>query len=194
MITKETELIHAIIVYCQRCREEGDYTALSQMRFGPLETNAIAKLSSADKLHMSSMRSHFMDIKLNTKTFWRTIDYIQREQERDAFISDLIAADAPLPMIHSLTGMGGKQYTFKRRELGLGKAPSGRPKLPGKRESDAVWKKLKTVVEKSSEFGPKEFAALYESLDKKISLRTIWHLFYQWEESGKLKVHRSNRV
>ena len=186
-ITKETDLIHAVLVYCQRCREEGDYTALNEMGFGPRETNALANLSSIDKIQISSLRSHFMNIQLNQKIFWRTVDFIQREKEREAFVNELIENDAPLPMIYSLTGMGGRQYIFKRRELGLGSAQSGRPKIPSQNESDLVWDALKKVIETSSEFGPREFIRLFESLERKISLRAIWYLFYHWEEAGKIK-------
>ncbi len=190
-ITKETELIHAVIVYIQRCRDEGDYSALSEMGFGPRETNALTSLSSTDKLRLASIRSHFLNIELQPKLYWRMIDYIFREKERDAIIKKLIANDAPMPMMHSLTGMSSKQYSFMRRESGLETAKSGRPHSPSSETCDQVWKELKRIVSNSKDFGPREFLTLYETLNTEISLRVIWYLFHRWEEDGKLKVHRS---
>jgi len=191
-ITKETELIHAVIVYCQRCRDEGDYSALNEMGFGPLETKALTNLTSTDKLRLASVRSHFLNIELQRKLYWRMIDYISREKERDAIVKKLIANDAPMPMMHSLTGMGSRQYSFLRRESGLQTAKSGRPHIPSQEICDQVWAELKRVVSNSKDFGPKEFLVLYESLNAKISLRVIWYLFHRWEEDGKLKVHRTD--
>ena len=38
-LNKESELINAIIVYFHRCQEEGDYSALQEMGFGPSESS-----------------------------------------------------------------------------------------------------------------------------------------------------------
>ena len=190
-ITKETELVHAIIVYCQRCREEGDYSALNEMGIGPREAHALTDLSATDQLRLASIRAHFLTIKLNHKLYWRMIDYIARERQRDIFIKKLIANDAPLPMMHSLTGMGSKQYSLIRREAGLESARAGRPQIPAQEVTERVWKALKEIIAGSKDFGPREFLKLFDALNEEVPLRVIWYLFYRWEESGKLKVHRT---
>ncbi len=189
-IKKETELMHSIILYCLRCHEEGDLHALGEMGFGPPEMRALMSLSAADQVRLASTKSHFMDIRLNREVYWRMIDYVDQENNRESTINKLITYDAPLPLMHALTGMGSKQYSLKRRQFGMLKSPVGRPPVPSDDTSKSVWDKLKSIAENSDSFGPKQFLELYEGLDKKVPLRVIWLLFHRWEREGALKVKR----
>ena len=40
---KEAELMNAIIVYCHRCHDEGDFSALTEMGFGPREMKLLIR-------------------------------------------------------------------------------------------------------------------------------------------------------
>ena len=190
-IKKEAELMNAIIVYCHRCHDEGDFSALTEMGFGPREMKALNSLSSADRLRLASTRTHFLNITINQEVYWRMIDYIYRENDKEALIDELVSHDAPLPMMYALTGMGSKQYSLKRRQYGLGNSPAGRPRIPTDEVADLVWTELKNIVSESTTFGPKEFLVLFNSMDKEVPLRVIWNLFYRWEKDGNLRIHRS---
>ncbi len=189
-IKKETELMHSIIIYCLRCQEEGDFHALKEMGFGPREMRALNSLSSGDQIRLASTKSHFMKIVLNQEVYWRMIDYVDQENHKEAVINQLIAFDAPLPLMHALTGMGSKQYAIKRRQAGLLGSPVGRPPIPSESTTQIVWQQLTDIAESSDSFGPKQFLDLYESLEKQIPLRVIWNLFHRWEDEGALKVNR----
>ena len=189
-IKKETELMHAIIIYCLRCQDEGDMHALHEMGFGPREIQVLSTLSSSDQIRLASTRAHFMNIVLNQEIYWRMIDFINRENERDAIVNQLIQNHAPLPLMHSLTGMSNKQYTLKRRQFGMLASQAGRPPSPSEETTNLVWEKLKSITSQSDSFGPKQFMQLYEDLEKKVSLRVIWNLFSHWESDGALKVSR----
>ncbi|MDE0310055.1 MAG: DUF2857 domain-containing protein [Acidiferrobacterales bacterium] len=189
-IRKETELMHSIIIYCLRCQEEGDFHALKEMGFGPREMRALNALSSGDQIRLASTKSHFMKIVLNQDVYWRMIDYVDQENLKEAVINQLIAFDAPLPLMNALTGIGSKQYALKRRQAGLLGSPVGRPPIPSDSTTQLVWQQLTAITEKSDSFGPKQFLDLYESMDRKVSLRVIWNLFHRWEDEGALKVNR----
>ena len=102
----------------------------------------------------------------------------------------LIANDAPLPMMFALAGMGSKQYMSLRKKYGLGKIVL-EPKVPTAEVEDAVWHELKFMTTLGlTTFGAEQFDNLYNALDKKVSLRVIWNLFYKWERTGNIKVNR----
>ena len=193
-IRKETELMHSIIIYCLRCQEEGDIHALKEMGFGPREMCALNALSAGDQIRLASTKSHFMKIVLNQEVYWRMIDYVDQENHKEAVINQLILSDAPLPLMHALTGMGNKQYSLRRRQAGLLGSPVGRPPIPSDSTTQLVWQQLTTIAEKSDSFGPKQFLELYESLEKKVPLRVIWNLFHRWENEGALKVNRGPKT
>ena len=186
-IKKETELIHAIIVYCQRCQDEGDFPALIEMGFGPREVRALSSLSPKDALRLASTRSHFLTITVNQEIYWRMIDYLNREKTKEELIDELISNCAPLPLMHALIGMSSKQFTLKRRQFGLGSSLPGRPTIPTEDVAEKVWNDLKPILERSKAMGPAEFLELYGALQKEVPLRMIWHLFHQWDRDGTLK-------
>ena len=187
-INKESELIHSILTYCQRCQDEGDFPALTEMGFGLNEVDALLALSPTDKLRLASTQSHFLKIELDQEIFWRMIHYIQAENKKESLADELIRNNAPLPLMYALTGMGSKTFSLKRRKFGLEKMSPGRPAVPSEETTEAVWKELKRIVEKSQYFGAKEFLEIYYRLNRKVPLRVIWYLFQEWEANGSLKI------
>ena len=187
-INKESELVHSILQYCQRCQDEGDFPALREMGFEDQEVEALLGLSSTDKLRLAATQSHFLKIELDQKIFWRMIHYIEAENKKESLSDELIRNDAPLPLMYALTGMGSKTFSLKRRKFGLEKMSHGRPAVPSEETTEAVWKELKRIVEKSQYFGAKEFLEIYDRLEKKVPLRVIWYLFNEWESAGSLRI------
>ena len=187
-IRKETELVRAIIVYCQRCQEEGDIPALREMGFGPREVGALQALTTADALRLASTRSHFLNIKIDTEVYWRMIDYVNREQDKRRLIEDMIRKEAPLPMMHALTGMGSKEFVLQRHKCGMGNSSPGRPAIPTPEVVDRVWTALQDSLTTNKVLGPEEFMEIYKSLKSEVPLRVIWFLTRQWDRDGTLKV------
>ncbi len=191
-INKEAELMNSIIVFFQRCEEEGDYNALNEMGFGPSEVRALASLSIADALRLSSTQSHFLTIRLNRKIYWRMIDYVLREKAKEAVIDELISCDAPLKMIRALTGMGNKQFNLKRRQLDLPPLPAGRPPRPSLEVEKSVWNAVEETLQRVPNFGPQEFLDIFDSLKRQVSFRVIWSLVVEWENDDSLNQLRKN--
>ena len=103
----------------------------------------------------------------------------------------LIANDAPLPMMFALAGIGSKQYMSLRKKYGLGDAPTYKHRVPTAEVEDVVWHELEFMTTLGlTTFGAEQFDNLYNALDKKVSLRVIWNLFYKWEKTGNLKINR----
>lgn len=186
-IRKEAELIRAIIVYCQRCQDEGDFYALNEMGIGPKEITAMRSLTTADALRLASTKSHFLNIKLNKEIYWRMIDYISRERDKEVLIDELILHEAPLPLMYALTGMGSKEYALKRRKCGFGAGLPGRPPTPPKDVSDSLWEVLRSTMRKTSILGPQEYLDIYRKLEMKVPIRVIWHQISLWERDGAMK-------
>ncbi len=185
-INKENELIQAAITYFQRCHDEGDFSALQEMGFGPREVRAMASLTQAEKLRLASTKSHFLKIDLNQSVYWRMIDYILRESNLETLIDDLISNGAPLTMVYSLCGIGSRQYHLKRHQFGLPNLSAGRPCNPSEQDAISVWNELENVMRKSRHVGAKEFLDLFRALDQKVSLLDIWQLFKQWSQDGTI--------
>lgn len=186
-IKKETELIRAVIVYCQRCQDEGDLQALQEMGFGAKELRVLTRLSATDTLRLASARSHFCEIKVNRETYWRTIDFLKRDKDKEHLIDTLISYEAPPPLMNALTGMSNKEYSLRRRQFGFTNCAAGRPVRPSDDIAKDVWQVVKNVLSNSNILGPKEFLNIFDELDKKVSLRIIWCLVNQWDKNGQLR-------
>lgn len=184
--SKESELIQAMLVYFHRCQEEGDLAALEEMGLGASEIQALTALSSDDRLRLASTKSHFLSIRLDQKVYWRMIDYILRERDRDSVIDELMLCDAPFPLIRSFTGMGGKQYQLKRVQLGIESNPAGRPAQPSAKITKTVWQEVQKLLQNSNSLSLADFLTIFKTLNKEISLQVIWFLVQQWEEDGSL--------
>jgi len=185
-ISKETELMNSIIVFFHRCEEEGDYNALFEMGFGASEVRALSSLSTADALRLASTKSHFLKITLNRDIYWRMIDYILREREKETILEELIRCDAPFAMLRSLTGMNSKQFKLKRSQLGLPALQAGRPRRPSLEAEKSVWAKLNQLPAHITDLGAQQFLEIFYQLDRQIPLRTIWNLYQEWELDGAL--------
>ncbi len=185
-IQKEAELTRAIIVYCQRCQEEGDLPALKEMGFGQQEIAVLPTLTTADVLRLASTKSHFLSINVNTTVYWRMIDYIKRESEKDNLIDIMMINEAPLPMMHTLFGMNSKEFTMKRRTFGYGKASPGRPPTPSAEVSQKVWEAIQVTTTANEMPTSQEFIDIFNLLDGEVSLREIWHLVNKWNKDDKL--------
>lgn len=193
-LNKEAELLNAVIIYFHRCQEEGDYSALQEMGFGPSEVRALNSLSAADRLRLTSTRSHFLSIALNHKIYWRMIDYILREKGKELLIDELISCDAPLQLMRSLTGMGNKQFNLRRRQFGMTTQLPGRPPQPSVEVEKSVWLEVEKSFKRTASFGPEEFLDIFDGLKRKVSLRVIWGLINEWENDGTLKQLRTHKT
>ena len=110
-------------------------------------------------------------------------------------LEQLIARDAPLDLMHTLTGIGSKQWKRMRiaanihnpNRLGL-RRTFKIEKTPEKVQ-DAVWDYLKENVDKQH-FGARNLLEMSDALPD-VPIRTIWDLMRYWDKEGNIKLNRS---
>lgn len=109
--TKEAEINVALLQYIMKCRSAGDDEALAHLGLARQEAETVESLSWGDLEHLSSI--HFPVLRENAidrDLFQRLIHHVQRTRQSQALCDELIARDAPLPMMHRLYGMEASEY------------------------------------------------------------------------------------
>ena len=89
----------------------------------------------------------------------------------------------PLPMMQTLYGMNGKEYTGWRQVLGMPPA-AGRPPDADEEASHRVWHAWHALLgdRDPDELQPAEFLALHD--DTQVPLRSLWNLVQRWSVRG----------
>jgi len=188
--TKEAELITAVLMYAIRCLAEGDQAALRNMNFGPREIEALREMNLADLYRVDSLRAHCLDIVLNRNVYWPMIEHLRRQRESEELQQTLISADAPLEMMHTLFGLGSREYTRLRRMLTV--APSvGRPAEPDEDGAHRLWHAWagRKPSDDDGPLAPGAYLALHQETG--VSMRAIWTLTQRWSQYGDLRGHGS---
>jgi hypothetical protein len=186
--SKESDLVTAVLMYAIRCLAEGDYAALRSMNFGPKEIEALREMSLSDLYRVETLRAHCLQIVLNRQIYWPMMDHLRQRREAEESQRSLIAVDAPQDMMHTLFGMGPREYTRLRRMLSV--APSvGRPPEPEEDDSHTLWYAWKDQAsDDDAEFlSPEAYLGLHEETG--LSMRTIWNLTQRWDQYGSKKEH-----
>jgi hypothetical protein len=183
--TKESDLVTAVLMYALRCLAEGDQIALRHMNFGPRELEVLRQMTLTDLYRIESLRSHCLKIALNREVYWPMMDHLRRQREAEETEQALIAADAPLDMMQTLFGLGGKAYGRLRRALSLD--PSvGRPPEPDEDNTHRLWHAWNQRIdgEESEVLSAAEYLELHAETG--VSMRAIWNLTQRWSQYGDL--------
>lgn len=183
VITKESELVAAVLIYATRCQAEGDHPALRAMGFGPQEIEALQGLDLKDLHRAESMRAHCLHVDLNREVFLRIIARMKEHRASEKLQETLIRADAPREMMHSLFGLSAKEYTRLRRSMTLAPAV-GRPAEPDDEKAHALWNAWTAVVddEPVELLSGEDYLALKAETD--VELRAIWQMTRRWAQYG----------
>ncbi len=184
-VTKESDLITAVLMYAIRCLAEGDQSALRNMNFGPREIEALREMNLADLYRIESLRAHCLEIGLNRDVYWPMIEHLRRQRESEELQQVLIAADAPLEMMQTLFGLGSREYTRLRRMLTVD--PSvGRPAEPDEESTHTLWNAWVQLVDQKEDgpLPPNDYLAIQRETG--MSMRAIWNLTQRWNQYGDL--------
>jgi len=180
---KEADLVLAVLLYASRCCQEGDRHALRQMNFGTKEIEAITGLQMDDVIRAQRLGAHCLNIRLDRHAFWGLLSRLERLRDEERLQRELIARDAPFPMMAELTDMGGREYTRWRRLYGLPPG-MGRPPEPDEKTENAVWR----ACEQRMGTGPRrplaaeDYLAIAEVCD--VPLRTVWQALKRWRQDA----------
>ena len=173
----------AVLVYAIRCLGAGDHHALRAMNFGPREVEALQQMALTDLSRIGMLGAHCLSVELDRAVFWPMLEHLRREGRAEAAQRRLIEADAPLGMLRALFGMGSREYTRARDQLGVA-ASVGRPPEPDEAVAHAVWAawSKRTQGGEREELLAEDYLVIHEETGA--SLRAIWQLTQRWVEHG----------
>lgn len=181
--TKESDLITAVLLYAIRCLAEGDYPALRNMNFGPKEIEALREMNLSDLYRIESLRVHCLQIGLDRQIYWPMMDHLRQQRESEETQQNLIAADAPLEMMHTLFGLSPREYSRMRRMLSVD--PSvGRPPELDEEGTHRLWHAWvdRVADQETGPLSPQVYLELHSETD--LSMRAIWNLTQRWDQYG----------
>ncbi|MFK8047004.1 MAG: DUF2857 domain-containing protein [Halioglobus sp.] len=182
-ITKEADLMTAVVIYAIRCSAEADQSALRAMGFGPKEIDELQHLNVADLYRVDAIGAHCLRVDLNREVFWHMVEHIKQLSASEELQQTLIKADAPQEMMQTLFGLSAKEYTRRRRLMTLEPAV-GRPAEPDEEKAHALWDAWKARVSDDDLelLSGEDYLALKAATD--VELRAIWHLTRRWAQYG----------
>ena len=178
---KESDLVTAVLLYAVRCLAEGDQQALREMGLGPREINALRGFEMADLYRLGALKTHCVEISIDRDVFWPLIAHLQSARQSEEVQRDLIQRDAPLEMMHSLFGMGSREYTRLRRILAVQPAV-GRPPEPDEDTAHQLWRVISAEQDASEEgeLSPTKYLRISETTGT--SLRSVWRHVQRWSD------------
>jgi len=162
-----------------RCHAEGDQPALRAMNFGPREVEALQGLDLADLARVRTLPGHCLSLALDRDLFWALVAHLKRERASAVVQEALMQADAPLEMMRALFGVGSREYTRRRRELGVTPVV-GRPPEPEESIAERVWTawSRRREAHAGGSLPAADYLAIHEETGA--TLRAIWGLTRCW--------------
>lgn len=156
-----------------KCLAQGDDRAVAHLGLDRHDAEVAAALSLMDLDHLTSL--HFPLLRegsIDRDLFHRLIDHVRRLRALTSVRDELLARDAPLPLMHHFFGMEAGEYAERGRRLGVIR-PMGRPSEPEEAEEAAVWQAYAALRKsKDEDLTPEDCIELCKSTG--LSLRTIW--------------------
>lgn len=178
-VNKEAELTSAVMRFAIRCLQEGDKASLREMNFGPAEVEALREMTMGDLCQLESLRSHCLSVALDRQVYWPMISQLKRRRESEELQHALVAADAPLDMMQTFFGMGGREYSRLRQTL-MVQMTVGRPTEPSEDEIEKLWAAWQERENKVVDtlLPPEEYLNICDETG--VSVRTIWRQAQTW--------------
>jgi hypothetical protein len=181
-MAKDPDLTRSLLIHAVTCLHYGDASQLRDMGFSERAAQAVGELTLRQlvalegKIHPKVLRTS-----LDEEAFWRLIDQIKREAERDRIKTELMRRDASVEMMQKLFGIGAKRYAAMRKALGV-PASVGRPSAIEEEEIRAVWSTWERVVGKGRP-SPGHFIQVADATGA--SIRAIWRLTQGWKHDSQ---------
>ena len=118
--SKEAELNVALLQYVAKCAGEGDDRALIHLGLERHDAEAAVSLGFGDLDLLSSV--HFPLLRasaIDRNVFRRLVSHVRLERASKSLRDELLARDAPLPLMHHFFGMDSSEYAERGRCLGV---------------------------------------------------------------------------
>jgi hypothetical protein len=171
--SKEAELNVALLQYVAKCAGEGDDRALTHLGLERQDAQAAESLGFGDLDLLSSV--HFLLLRasaIDRNVFQRLVSHVRLERASKALRNELLAHDAPLPLMHHFFGMDSSEYAERGRSLRVVRL-TGRPREPTEAEERAIWQANQDIEKpEGADLTPEDYLALHRITE--IPLRTLW--------------------
>jgi Protein of unknown function (DUF2857) len=182
--TTHAELVLQALRYASETLAEGDLHAVLDLGFRIEQVARLQALTLGDLQHLSRVRAHFLDIRVDPLCFDRVLEHMERSKRAEALQDELIRLRAPLPMMRAFFGMTNAEYAARRKLLGMSGAGVGRPPAPSEEEERRLWDAWQEAEKLAIE---ERYLAVGRATGVPLSI--IWALTRAWEEAGLTGFH-----
>lgn len=178
------ELLTTMVMYIGRLAAAGQLPLLRQIGMSPPQVERIKRLSLAEMNELSTLGSHFMDIRVDAESFERALAILGRRLGEKTVTERLLRAGACYPAMKALTGMETREFVAQRQMLGLAKTGNGRAAKP---DAESQHRICKAWVEAVGESDAK-LRLLEVHAATGFPVRVIWPVVNAWEGQGELPI------
>ncbi len=177
-VAKEAELNAAILHFIAKCLAEGDHQTLSDLGLDCKDAEAIESLYLTDVDHLGSVNFPLLRKgSIDRDLFRRLIGRIRDLREHKSVRDELLARDAPFPMMHEQFGMDAGEYAERGRRIAVLRR-RGRPAEPREDEGSAVWRAYEALDKpKDQPLSSEEYLILCKTTG--LSARTVWTVMHR---------------
>ena len=154
---------------------EGDEVALTDLGLDRRDAETIESFYLTDINHLGSL--HFVLLAkgaLDRHLFHRLVAHVKHLRECRSVRDELLALDAPFPMMQEHLGMDSVEYAERGRRLRILRH-NGRPAEPTEEEEAALLQALEALrIPSMQEGGLRDYLAVCQHTG--LSARTVWTL------------------
>jgi len=187
--TTHAELVFNILAYVTETLAEGDLHAALDLGFRLDQVERLQHLTLQDLHHLSRVRGHFMQARVDPVCFDRVLEHLERNKRGEALQNELIRLRAPVSMMQAFFGLTNAEYAARRKLLGMAGAGVGRPPAPSEDEEQRIWKSWQ-----DAEGLPEAERYLHVGQETGVPLSTVWALVQSWEAEGLTSSGTDNRA
>jgi Protein of unknown function (DUF2857) len=179
--TTHAELVFHTLRYVTETLAEGDLHAVLDLGFRVDQVARLERLTLRDLQAISQVRTHFLDVAIDSACFDRVLDHMERNKDQEALQDALIRLRAPLPMMRAFFGLTNAEYAARRKLLGLAGTGVGRPPAPSEEDEHRVWQAWQAQAHLSVE---QRYLQVGQTTG--VPLNTVWALIRSWEAAELL--------
>ena len=178
------ELLTTLVMYIGRLAAAGQLPLLRRIGMSPQQIERVRRLSLAEMNELSTLGSHFMDIRVDAESFERALAVTGRRLGEKTVAERLLRAGACHPAMKALTGIETREFVAQRQVLGLAGTGNGRAAKP---DAEGQHRICKAWVDCSGEADPK-LRLLEVHAATGFPVRAIWPVVRAWEGQGELPI------
>jgi Protein of unknown function (DUF2857) len=185
--TTHAELVFHTLRYVTETLAEGDLHAVLDLGFRVDQVARLERLTLRELQALSQVRTHFLDVSIDSACFDRVLDHMERNKDQEALQDGLIRLRAPLAMMRAFFGVTNAEYAARRKLLGLAGTGVGRPPAPSEEDEQRVWQAWQAQAHLAVE---QRYLQVGQTTG--VPLNTVWALIRSWEAAELLTDKASN--